>query len=133
MTQTYRGTCHCGRVTFEARADLTYVVECNCSACRIKGALWHPASEADLRILTGEADLTLYQFNTKTAKHYFCRHCGIHPLVRPRLDPMRWAFNVRCVDGVDLNSLKIVPFDGQNWEATAKAYHDRHKKNPDRA
>ena len=126
--QTYRGACHCGRVTFEARADLTFVVECNCSICRLKGALWHPAAEADLRILTGEADLTLYQFNTKTAKHYFCRHCGINPLVRPRLDPRQWAFNVRCIDGVDLASLKVRQFDGQNWEATAKAYYERVKK-----
>lgn len=70
--KTYRGQCHCGRVTFEARANLDFVVECNCSLCSRKGALWHPATEADLRILTGEADLTLYQFNTRTAKHYLC-------------------------------------------------------------
>jgi hypothetical protein len=126
--QTYKGACHCGRVTFEARADLTYVVDCNCSICRHKGALWHPAAEADLRILTGEADLVLYQFNTKTAKHYFCRTCGIHPLTRPRLDPGRWVFNVRCVDGVDLSSLKVRPFDGQNWEATAAALKARVQK-----
>jgi hypothetical protein len=81
-------------------------------------------------ILTGEADLTLYQFNTKTAKHYFCKHCGIHPFIRPRLDPSRWAFNVRCIDGIDLSSLKVRQFDGQNWEATAKAYYDRLKKPP---
>jgi hypothetical protein len=69
-------------------------VECNCSLCRRRGAVWHGAAEADLRILTGEADLALYQFGTKTAKHYFCRHCGVHPFTRPRLDPSRWAFNV---------------------------------------
>src|SRR5262245_58275683 len=85
-TQTYRGACHCGRVTFEVLDKLDYVVDCNCSSCRRKGALWHPAAEADLRILSGEADLVLYQFNTRTAKHYFCKHCGIHPFIRPRLD-----------------------------------------------
>ena len=74
----------------------------------------------------GEDDLALYQF--KTAKHYFCRHCGIHPFVRPRLDPGRWAFNVPCIDGIDLASLKTYPFDGQNWEATARAYYDHLKK-----
>ena len=128
MTQTYQGACHCGVVTFEARAELNSVVECNCSICRRTGALWHPAEDADLRIRTGEADLTLYQFNTRTAKHYFCRHCGIHPCIRPRLDPSRWAFNVRCIDGIDLSSLKIRRFDGQNWEATARAYLDRLRK-----
>jgi hypothetical protein len=83
----YQGACHCGRVTFEMRADLTYVVDCNCSLCHRKGALWHPAAEADVRILTGEDDLGLYRFNTKTAKHYFCRSCGIHPFCRPRQRP----------------------------------------------
>ena len=126
--KTYRGQCHCARVTFEAQANLDYVVECNCSLCSKKGALWHPASEADLKILTGESELVLYQFNTKTAKHYFCRHCGIHPFSRPRLDPSRWVFNVRCVEGVDPGSLKLRHFDGVNWEATAKAYHERARK-----
>jgi hypothetical protein len=130
MIQTHQGACHCRRITFEVLAELNYVVDCNCSICRRKGALWHPAADADLRVLTGEADLVLYQFNTKTAKHYFCRHCGIHPFIRPRLDPSRWAFNVRCIDAIDLSSIKVRPFDGQNWEATAKAYHDRLRKPP---
>jgi hypothetical protein len=56
---TYQGACHCGRITFEVRAELDYVVDCNCSVCRRKGAVWHPAAEADLRILTGEPDLVL--------------------------------------------------------------------------
>ncbi len=125
MTQTYQGSCHCGRVTFELRAKLDSVIDCNCSLCRRKGALWHGASESSLRILTGEADLALYQFNTKTAKHYFCRHCGIHPFIRPRLDPSRWAVNVRCIDGVDLSALAVRPFDGENWEVAAKAFFER--------
>jgi hypothetical protein len=61
---------------------------------------------------------------------YFCEHCGIHPFIRPRLDPGRWTFNVRCIDGIDLSSIKVRPFDGQNWEATAAAYHERLKKPP---
>lgn len=125
--QTYQGSCHCRRVTFEVRANLDHVVDCNCSLCRRKGALWHAASDAKLRILTGEADLVLYELNTKTAKHYFCRHCGIHPFIRPRLDPTRWAFNVRCIDGVDLSSIEVRPFDGANWEVAAKAYYERLK------
>jgi len=125
MLQTHQGSCHCGRVTFEARADLAYVIDCNCSLCRRRGALWHGVSNADLRILTGEADLALYEFNTKTAKHYFCRHCGIHPFIRPRLDPSAWAVNVRCIDGVDLSTMPVMPFDGANWEAAAKAFFER--------
>jgi hypothetical protein len=84
--------------------------------------------EKNLRILSGEADLKLYQFNTMTAKHYFCSQFGIHPFIRPRLDPTRWAFNVRCIDGVDLSSIEIRSFDGANWEAAAKASYERRSK-----
>lgn len=97
-------------------------MDCNCSICRRRGALWHGASEASLRITGGEEDLQLYQFGTMTAKHYFCRHCGIHPFVRPRLDPTRWAVNVRCIDGVDLAALEVRSFDGEHWEAAAQAF-----------
>ena len=119
---TYRGACHCGRVAFEVRGHVEQVIDCNCSLCRRRGALWYAATESDLRILAGEPDLALYQFNTMTAKHYFCRHCGIHPFIRPRLDPTRWAVNVRCLDGVDLESLRVRPFDGEHWEEAASAF-----------
>ena len=128
MLQTYQGSCHCGRVTFEIRARLDHVVDCNCSLCRRRGALWHAVADPDLRILTGEADLVLYQFGTKTAKHYFCGACGIHPFIRPRLDPSRWAINVRCLDGVDPSSIPVLPFDGANWEVAAKAWFERVRK-----
>jgi hypothetical protein len=127
MKQTYQGACHCRRVTFEVQAKLDHVVDCNCSLCRRRGALWHGASESDLRILTGETDLVLYQFNTMTAKHYFCSHCGIHPFIRPRLDPGRWAFNVRCIDGIDLPSIEVRAFDGEHWEMAAQAFRERRK------
>ena len=119
--RTHLGSCHCGRVSFEVDTQLDHVVECSCSLCRRLGALWHGASDANLRITGGEADLTLYQFNTMTAKHYTCRHCGVHPFSRPRLDPNRWVVNVRCIDGVDVSALPLLRFDGANWEAAAAA------------
>ena len=64
--------------------------------------------------MTGEDELTLYQFNTLKARHYFCRHCGIHPFIRPRLDPTRWAVNVRGIDGIDLPALTVRQFDGKH-------------------
>ncbi|MES2130343.1 MAG: GFA family protein [Pseudomonadota bacterium] len=122
MIQTYHGGCHCGRVRFELQARLDHVVECNCSICRMRGALWHGSSDAGLRIVKGQEELALYQFNTNTARHYFCRHCGIHPFARPRIAPQAWVVNVRCLDGVDLASLPMRPFDGQHWEAAAAAF-----------
>jgi hypothetical protein len=123
---TYKGSCHCGRVSFELDAKLDNVMECNCSLCRRVGALWHGASDSSLRI-TGEAELTLYQFNTMTARHYHCRHCGIHTFSRPRLDPGRWAVNVRCIDAVDPSSLPLRRFDGDNWEQAAQAFRAQRK------
>ena len=123
----YQGSCHCGRVAFELEARLDYVMECNCSLCRRVGALWHGASESSFRITSGEDELVLYQFNTKTAKHYSCKHCGVHPFSRPRLDPSRWAVNVRCIDGVDLSTLPKKHFDGANWEEAAKALYAQRK------
>ena len=128
MHQTYRGSCHCGRVTFEINAEIKYVIDCNCSICRRKGALWHGASDSSLRILSGESDLTLYQFNTMTAKHYFCKNCGAHPFTRPRLDPSQWVVNVRCLDEVDLGSLKVHLFDGEHWEEAANAFYSQQRK-----
>jgi hypothetical protein len=126
--QTHTGSCHCRRVTFEVTGKISYVVDCNCSLCRRVGALWHGAAEGNVRILTGEADLALYQFNTKVAKHYFCKHCGLHPLSRPRLDPRMWVVNVRCLEGVDLAALPVQPFDGVNWEASAKAMLEQRRR-----
>ena len=123
--QTYSGSCHCGRVRFEFQANIASAMECNCSLCRRKGALWHAASDTALRIVSGEEELTLYQFGTMTAKHYSCRHCGVSPLTRPRLDPTRWAVNLRCIEGLDLSLLAIRKFDGKHWEAAAKAIRAR--------
>ncbi len=122
MPTTHHGSCHCGRVKFELTSTIDRVMECNCSICRRKGALWHGATDDTLRIVSGEADLMLYQFGTEKAKHYFCRHCGVHPFSRPRLDPSRWVVNVRCIDGLDLASLKVGLFDGEHWEEAARAF-----------
>ena len=125
----YQGSCHCRRVSFELEA-LDYVMECNCSLCRRIGAIWHGAAEPNLRITSGESELVLYQFNTKTAKHYFCKHCGIHPFTRPRLNPSIWVVNVRCLDEVDLTSLAVHPFDGEHWDEAAKAFYSQQRKQP---
>jgi hypothetical protein len=109
-------------VAFVLRARLGTVVRCNCSLCARKGALWHGTDDAHFELLTGEDDLVLYQFGTMTAKHYSCRHCGISTFSRPRIAPTAWVVNVRCLDGVDIASLKIQDFDGQNWEQSAQRF-----------
>ncbi|NRO98748.1 type I-B CRISPR-associated protein Cas8b1/Cst1 [Paraburkholderia sp. NMBU_R16] len=107
ITEAFRGSCHCGAVKFEVRTAIAPVSRCNCSLCRRKGAAMSKTfAREDLKILSGEQDLTLYQFNTRVAKHYFCRHCGIYPFHQTRRDPLLWRVNVGCLEGVDPYALE---------------------------
>jgi hypothetical protein len=108
-----RGSCHCGAVQFEVGTPLVPASRCNCSLCRRRGALMSPMFPAeDLRILSGEDALTLYQFNSRVAKHYFCRHCGIYPFHQTRKDPNLWRVNLGCLEGVDPYTLEATVSDG---------------------
>jgi hypothetical protein len=66
--------------------------------------------------LSGEDALTTYRFNTGTARHTFCKVCGVHPFYVPRSDPDKIDVNVRCLDDVDLAAIPVATFDGRNWE-----------------
>ncbi|HEY4156654.1 MAG TPA: GFA family protein [Polyangiaceae bacterium] len=112
----YEGGCHCGRVRFVVHGDLATASVCNCSICTQKGFVHLIVPREDFELLAGGADLTNYEFNTKTAKHRFCRVCGIHPFYVPRSDPDKIDVNVRCLENVDLTTLVPSRFDGQNWE-----------------
>ncbi len=107
MKQNYTGSCHCGKVQFDVDLDLDQVRVCDCSLCRKRGALNHRVEDADLHISSPLEELTLYQWHTKTAKDYFCPTCGILPFRRPRTAPDLWTINVRCLDGVDLESIPV--------------------------
>jgi hypothetical protein len=121
--QTYHGSCHCGRVRFRIQADLSQLTRCTCSMCSKKGLLGCYVPRDRFQLLQGANELGLYQFNTKVAKHFFCRHCGIHPFGNPRSNPDAYAVNVRCLDDFDLESAKpeVKLFDGRNWEAAQEA------------
>jgi hypothetical protein len=105
--KTYQGSCHCGKIKFEVDMELDHVRVCDCSICKKRGALNHRVSEIQLRILTSLDDMCLYEWHTKVAKDYFCPSCGILPFRRPSDAPEVWAVNVRCLQGVDLESIPI--------------------------
>ena len=115
----HTGGCHCGAVRFQVEApDLMEVEDCNCSICRMSGFQHLIVPKSKFRLLAGEANLRLYTFNTGVAKHYFCTTCGIKPFYVPRSNPDGVDVNVRCLDQAP-KTLRIVPFDGRNWEAHA--------------
>jgi hypothetical protein len=125
MLTTMEGGCHCGRVRFQVTADLASVIDCNCSMCMKKGILHLIVPSECFELISGKDDLTTYEFNTKTAKHHFCRHCGIHPFYVPRSDPDKIDVNVRCLDDIDLSTLAPKTFDGKHWESAFTQRHGR--------
>ena len=114
--KTMQGGCHCGRVRFKVTTDLDRVTYCNCSICSKKGFLHLIVPPEQFDLVSGEDALTTYTFNTGVAKHTFCKVCGIHAFYVPRSDPDKIDVNVRCIDGVDIESLTVHTFDGQQWE-----------------
>jgi hypothetical protein len=82
----------------------------------MKGFVHLIVPPTDFDLVSGVEDLATYEFNSKVAKHHFCRVCGIHSFYVPRSDPDKFDVNVRCLDGVDLGTLNPSTFDGKNWE-----------------
>ena len=116
------GQCHCGTVRFTvATMREVEVGECNCSICSMCG-YQHLIVTADaLTILEGEEELTTYTFNTGTARHTFCRRCGIKPFYVPRSHPHGYSVNFRCVDASAFERVHLTAFDGRNWEQAVDA------------
>lgn len=104
MDKILKGGCHCSAVRFEVafHNGIASLNRCNCSICRKKAAVMTSVPLADFRLIAGADQLTLYQWNTHVAKHYFCRVCGIYTHHQRRSEPDKFAINVACLDGPDV-------------------------------
>lgn len=117
-------SCHCGGVPFEvALTDgLNTIRRCSCSYCRMRGAIAVSAQLDGIHFLKGEDTLTLYQFNTKTARHYFCQVCGIYTHHQRRSNPNQFGINVACLEGVSpFDFTEVVVNDGVNHPSDASS------------
>ena len=113
----HTGGCHCGRVRFEIQAPMHIEVsDCDCSICSRTGYLHLIVPKSRFKLLSGEDALTTYQFNTKTAKHLFCSHCGIKSFYVPRSHPDGYSVNARCLDEGTVTGMTVKKTDGRNWE-----------------
>ena len=116
----HKASCHCGAVQFEL--TLPNGIEdprcCDCSMCRRRGAIVASVTLDDIKITNGKDMLRLYQFNTMTAKHYFCSVCSIYTHHQRRSNPKQYGFNVGCLEGINPFELNNVPTnDGVNHPA----------------
>lgn len=110
------GGCHCGKVKFEVEMNTQNALSCNCSICTKRGSLLDFVPESKFKLLSGEGDLQDYLFNQKKIHHLFCKTCGILSFGRGQApDGSRViAVNLRCLEGIDLNSLTIHEYDGRS-------------------
>src|ERR1700722_5626083 len=120
----HRASCHCGAVVLEL--DLPDGIvdprRCNCAICRRKGAVVAAVPLSGLRVIRGSGGLKMYQFNTNTARHYFCANCGIYTHHQRRLNPNEYGYNVGCLEGVNPFEIPSVPTnDGINHPAERPA------------
>jgi hypothetical protein len=119
---TQCGGCHCGRVRFEVDAPARpQVQECNCSICRMTGFIHLIVPASRFRLLQGEDALTEYRFNTGTARHLFCKYCGVKSFYVPRSHPHGYSVNLRCIDEGTLQGYELSLFDDNDRDAATAA------------
>lgn len=133
------GACHCGAVRFEVRlkGGLASARRCDCSFCRMRGAVAVSAARGDLTVTAGEDALRLYQFGTRTAEHHFCGTCGIYVFHRRRSNPDELGINLACLEGqhpflpeVAVNDGINHPSDGGGGIAGVLRYEARRMPDP---
>lgn len=117
MSQKHKGSCHCGKVSYEVDLDLNQkVLSCNCSICQRKGTLLAFVPDSQFELLSGKDFLVDYQFGKKVIHHYFCSGCGVTSFAAGQLPdgtPIK-AINVRCIEAVNIESLDIQKHDGKS-------------------
>jgi hypothetical protein len=115
----YAGGCQCGAVRYTVALDLDKeVIACNCSRCGRLGSLLSFAPASDFELVSGEGALNEYRFNKHVIHHLFCATCGIQSFARgkrPAEGADMVAINVRCLEGVDLDALKVKKVDGRGY------------------
>lgn len=110
-TSVHQAACHCGTVRFTVKLSdgVNSARRCTCSYCCMRGAVAVSAYLADIHIQQGQDALTLYQFNTGEAKHYFCSTCGIYTFHQRRSSPDQYGVNVACIEGMSPFDFAEVP------------------------
>ena len=112
----YTGSCHCGRLSFEVEGESSEVKECNCSHCARKGYLLWFVPRDQFHLRSPEGSYSTYTFNKHVINHHFCPICGCAPFATGvgSSGAATAAIYVRCLEGVELTTVKRVPVDGRS-------------------
>ena len=101
----YKVSCHCDSVELIIETDLSVIKQCNCSICKRKNAKMNILPKESIKSIIGEEHLSIYQFGTRLAKHYFCKKCGIYTHHFRKSDPNGIGVNIGCIDDIDSYSI----------------------------
>ncbi len=120
MVSEHPGSCHCGGVRFSVRAAIDELTTCDCSLCVRRNAVMTKVPETALTVVEGHDLLTLYEWNSRVAKHYFCARCGIYLFHRKRAAPDHFGVNIFCLDGFDAAAVPVRATEGANMTVVAE-------------
>ena len=109
----YNGSCHCSSIKFQIESNLEKIVQCNCSICIRRNAKMIMIPKEKFLLLEGSENLSLYQFNTDIAKHFFCKKCGIYTHHNRKSDPNGMGVNLGCIEDLDSMEFDAIQFDGK--------------------
>jgi hypothetical protein len=113
--RSHKGSCHCGSISFSFTGpEIDQGLKCNCSICIRKAATMSAFTIApdEMKIESKDDALSVYQFGSKVAKHFFCNKCGIYTFHGTLRLPGHFRVNLGCVDGVNSLDLPTQTFDG---------------------
>src|SRR5580692_6515626 len=110
--QAHTLSCHCGAIRLEVTAELGEFTECNCSTCARHGFLHWKVPLSTVRLLSESRMMATYLWRDATG-HQFCPTCGTG-MIRPGYPGDRVSVNARCIDGIDVFTLKTRRYDGRN-------------------
>jgi hypothetical protein len=113
------GACHCGTIRFRLEGEVSEVITCGCSLCRMRGAVMAQVHETGLKLLAGGDALSLYTWNTGVAQHRFCGRCGVYVFHRKRAAPDRFGVNIACLEGFDATAFPFRAAEGVDMSVRA--------------
>jgi len=121
MEKQHHGSCHCKAVSFTVTIDATKGTRCNCTVCTKLATVGGRGKVGSLEV-SGEANLSSYEWGGKVAKRYFCKSCGTHLYGIGHLAELGGDFlsiNLNVLDDIDPNVLPLGHWDGRhdNWHA----------------